>query len=287
MGNVFLHGKGGGGSTGGSELTIVGATTRPAKPTQNTIWVDTDVEITDYVLSATEPENHVDGMVWITIGNSGITKVASPIGGDWITVCPLSAKQYVNGTWVLVDAMLYQYGEWLSVSTYLYHKGNECTILTGGWESKAWYVWGSSYAAVAPTLTKNSTNMTASITMKKSSPSGITSGAVHILKDFDFTDKKTVTVDLSRVVCAHADSTYKLYVGVYILPRTATSYDDSNKVASSTVEFTKAEIRNNVSLVADVTTVTGKYDVAIGMHHQLLDITEATHTIVIDSVRVD
>jgi hypothetical protein len=50
---VTLHGFGGG--SGGTELNfdIVGGTTEPTNPTENMIWVNTNVEIADYIFSAT------------------------------------------------------------------------------------------------------------------------------------------------------------------------------------------------------------------------------------------
>lgn len=115
MGIVFLHGNGGsgGGVGGGSELTIVGGTTRPANATQNTIWVNTDIDITSYILSATAPESPNEGMVWITIKDSGAVKIASPVGGDWITVYPIYAQQYVNSAWVEKVTKSYQNGAWV------------------------------------------------------------------------------------------------------------------------------------------------------------------------------
>lgn len=101
------------GGTGGLELKIVGETTQPAKATQNTIWVNTDTEITGYTLSATEPESPIEGMAWVSIGNSGAIKVAAPVGGDWITVYPLFAKQCVGGAWVDRFAESYQDGVWV------------------------------------------------------------------------------------------------------------------------------------------------------------------------------
>lgn len=113
----------GGGGSGGAELVIVGGTTSPAKANHNTIWIYTDVEITSNVLSATEPESHVNGMVWVIIGDSGDIKVASPVGGDWITVYPISAKQYISGAWVDKTAKSYQNGEWVDWIRYLWKEG--------------------------------------------------------------------------------------------------------------------------------------------------------------------
>lgn len=136
MAKGFKHGSVGGGSDGsGASLTIVGGTTRPAKPTQNMIWIDTDVEITNYALSATEPENPAEGMVWITIGNSSNVKTVSPVSDEWITVYPLSASQYVGDVWAGKTAMSYQFGEWVDWwdGATLFSKGNQFTRVTGGW----------------------------------------------------------------------------------------------------------------------------------------------------------
>ena len=137
-GNVVNFNMGGSGGSGGAELMIVGGTTRPEKATQNTIWIDTDVEITSDVLSATEPANPVEGMAWIAIGDSSGIKMSSPVGGEWITVYTISAKQYVGGAWVDKTAKIYQGGEWVELGKLepeyaLFWLGNQFTELTGGW----------------------------------------------------------------------------------------------------------------------------------------------------------
>jgi hypothetical protein len=104
----------GGGTGNAAELTIYGGTTRPAKATQNTIWIDTDVEITSYVLSSKEPETPAEGMAWIKIGNSkGSIQANAPVGDNWITVYPITAKQYISGEWVNKTAKSYQNAQWV------------------------------------------------------------------------------------------------------------------------------------------------------------------------------
>lgn len=129
MAHGFKHG-GVGGSTGGSELVIVGGTTRPSKPSQNMVWVNTGIDITEYALYATEPESPVEGMVWITIADSGDIKIVSPVRGDWITVYPISAKQYISGAWLDVEAKSYQNGTWVEWITkkYLFKSGEGALV---------------------------------------------------------------------------------------------------------------------------------------------------------------
>ena len=149
---------GGGVGVGGSELMIFGGTTRPSKAAQNTIWINTDVNITSYVLSVTEPTNPVEGMAWVTIGDSGSIKATNPIGDEWITVYPLSAKQYISGAWVDKTAKSYQNGEWVDWIIYAYKPGMTDVLTPVGWKAI------SSQAGAQPTITYNNDHVLISIT---------------------------------------------------------------------------------------------------------------------------
>lgn len=131
MAKGFKHG-----SSGGSALNfnVVGGTSAPSNPKENTVWVDTD-SITSWVFSATEPENLEDGMVWISTGTSS-PAAFNVLKKNSVMVYPLFAKQYVNGAWVDVTAKCYQGGAWVEWIQYLYNAGNEYTDITGGWEKK-------------------------------------------------------------------------------------------------------------------------------------------------------
>lgn len=141
-----------GGGGGAAALAVVGGTVRPANAAQGTIWVNTSVDITDCVLSAAEPANPVAGMVWITIGDKGSIKAASPVGGDWVVVYPLSAKQRVNGAWVDKEAKSYIGGEWfdLVATLYLYNNGDECVDISGGFKAYAYKPSGAGGTVLAP-----------------------------------------------------------------------------------------------------------------------------------------
>lgn len=152
MADAYICRRGGSGSGGGFDLIIVGGTTSPAKATHNMIWLNTPNEITSCALTATEPDAPVEGMAWITIGASGAVKMASPVGDDWITVYPISAKQYVAGVWVDVTAMSYQNGAWVEWITWLYKDGERFVNLTGVIEK-----FYTSYGT--PVFTYNETSM--------------------------------------------------------------------------------------------------------------------------------
>lgn len=118
----------GAGGSGGVNFKVVGGTTEPASPKENTIWVNTSVTIPSWVFSATEPGSPVEGMVWISTGTNS-TVTFNALKKNDVQVYPQSAKQYVGGAWVSVDAKTYQGGEWVDWAFYLYKSGD-----TDGWK---------------------------------------------------------------------------------------------------------------------------------------------------------
>lgn len=120
------------GGGGGLNFRVIGGTSAPSSPKENDIWVNTDVKIASYIFSVTEPENPVEGMVWIPTGTSSPVAF-NALKKNGIQVYPISAKQYVSGAWVDVTAKSYQNGEWVDWAIYLYRSGNEFTEITGGW----------------------------------------------------------------------------------------------------------------------------------------------------------
>ena len=118
------------GSGGGLNFKVV-CNPQPAYPKENTIWVDTDVDITSWIFSATEPSPAEAGMVWIAVGTSSTVEF-NALKKNGIQVYPISAKQYIGGAWVDKTAKSYQGGEWVEWVTYLYKSGDECTDITGG-----------------------------------------------------------------------------------------------------------------------------------------------------------
>lgn len=244
MGIAFLHGNGGSGGSGGSELTIVGGTTRPAKATQNTIWIATDVKITDYALSAIEPENPVEGMVWITISNFGAVKVPSPAGGDWITVYPLAAKQLIDGVWVEKVSSIYQNGEWMEILpwTYLYSNGNEFTDITGGWVASSYASgqrWDYYASDAVRSIQKNADHMY--IYAKNANPNNSASASVYTKNKINLTPYSILQVKFEEITNV---------VSVYGYPGSAPFEYYSGAVFSASGNSSKLEVEIDISSVA-------------------------------------
>lgn len=118
-------------STGAAlNFEVVGGTTEPTNPKENTIWINTDTEITGWVFDSAEPTSPAKGMVWFTIGTIGTGFNALTENG--LHVYPNVCYQYTGSAWVLVEAMLYQAGSWgtfsIGGSGMLYDNG---TVMTG------------------------------------------------------------------------------------------------------------------------------------------------------------
>ena len=118
------------GGGGGASLNykVVGGTTAPANPAENTIWVITDTEITSHIFSATEPESPLEGMVWLLVGTTCATPINLLQKGDAVYIYPSSCKQYLGGAWENINAKTYQQGTWIDWATYIFKSGEGCII---------------------------------------------------------------------------------------------------------------------------------------------------------------
>lgn len=103
--------SGGGGTA--LNFQVIGDDKAPGNAKENTIWINTTEKITSWIFSATEPQNPIPGMVWISIGTSS-TVAFNALKKNGIQVYPISAKQYIGGAWVDKTAMTYQGGAWVN-----------------------------------------------------------------------------------------------------------------------------------------------------------------------------
>ena len=105
-----------GGGGGGLNFSVVGGTSQPVNPKENTLWVNTQTEISGWVFSPEEPGEPVGGMVWIRLGTTSEVPFNALKKGE-LYCFPTSCEQYVGGSWASVDAYIYQGGQWLQFSS--------------------------------------------------------------------------------------------------------------------------------------------------------------------------
>lgn len=134
MGKGFKHGTSGG---GGALLNfqVVGGTSAPARPVENTVWVRTDVAIDSWYFGADEPDA-AEGAVWIQTGMSSEAPF-NALKKNSIMVYPIAVKVCDGTEFSFADASVYQDGEWKQISVawdgVLFDNGDQYEAVTGGW----------------------------------------------------------------------------------------------------------------------------------------------------------
>lgn len=239
MAKGFKHGAS---SSTSLNFKVVGGTTEPASPKENTIWVNTDTPITDWYFSATQPENMEEGDVWFPVGTS------SPVAFDAlkkqnIMVYPQLAQQYVGGTLVNKVAKTYQGGEWVDLwdGTALFSNGNQWEAVTGGWVNAPQI--NASYANIIPIKVGDS------IELDVNSTSGYRQCVAITKNKIDTTGYTAVEVNVS----SFANSSGHIF-NLYILKACS---------ANSWSIVAEKEITSRGKSLISITT-SGKYYIAIG-----------------------
>lgn len=240
MGKCFLHGNGGGSKGVELNFCVVGSTSEPVKPTENTIWINTDKEITGWAFCATEPSEPFNGMVWIATGSNDKASF-NALKNHCVRVNPLSAKQHVDGVWLPVDSAISQNGTWVELlNGELYIYGNECAGVTGGWDQ----------VGSLASFTLNAANIDFSYTYD----GGLAN--LHTNKPIDLTPFSKLNVLLDLTISGGLET----YTGIGIMnTKPTTAYDVSYTAYKGTVVTSTQQI-----LTLDISAFVGEYYVGFG-----------------------
>lgn len=226
---------------------IVGGTTQPNNPKENTIWVNTDTEITSWIISVKIPSNPIEGMIWILNGSSG-AEGFNACEDTSIVVQVACAKQYIGGNWTAKQALIYQNGTWVAFTPYLYDKGDKCIPVTGGWMCTAIPLstqYPNGYHG-EPVVTYNDSSV-------KVAGQGNKHGYWHTIKMVDLSKYDTLTF-----VTTGGSTTGNSIL--YVKVRSSLSgYKDTNNVAE-----TKLSVSGATTL--DISSVSGAYYVGISIY---------------------
>lgn len=241
MAKGFKHGAGGGGAS--LNFKVFGGTSKPTNPKENTIWVNTDTDISGWVFSSEQPQKPVKGMVWFQTGTSAATAF-NALKKNNITVYPTGCQQYVGGSWVIKTAKIYQ-NRWIDWVTYLYNNGDECVDITGGWTSKKW--------TMSPNAgtTSQTYNIEKTDSYMKFTKTGQIGVAMHTEYMIDLTNVKTIHFK-GEMKPGKSNGHWTAF---YVWPNLDGKYWDSDAVASVLCEANT--IKTN--FVLDVSDIEGEY----------------------------
>ena len=148
----------GSGGGGGLNFEVIGGTSAPSSPKENTIWVNTAVAITSWVFSATAPTSPVAGMVWFKTNVSSVGAF-NAIKKNGLWVYPTAGQQYISGAWVVKTVKTWQNSTWADWwNGELYTPGDTWDHITGGWGRAA---RGTELGSITASSLKTSDNIVA------------------------------------------------------------------------------------------------------------------------------
>lgn len=131
---MIFNVSGGGGTA--LNFKVLGGTAQPSDPGENTIWVYTEYTLTSWEFSAVEPGNPAEGTVWFAAAAESPAEF-NALKKSAIRIYPVSAKQYLDGVWVDVDAFIFKNGVRVRISSGLVYyilNGTSLPDYNGGWK---------------------------------------------------------------------------------------------------------------------------------------------------------
>lgn len=226
-----------------------------AVPKENTIGVITQTAITSWAFSATEPAEPVAGMVWISTGDSSGVEF-NALKKNAIQVYPLSAKQYVDGAWVDVTAMSYQGGEWVEWinKNALYYYGSQM------------YTWSASTMRGA--IAENQTGIAPEVMINPDGSSTIyipSSSANEWISGAYIMDNSIDLTDISLIEMHYVWYSSPVKIALSVVPVNADSWGNDSTYGGDAVAYASTTTNSAKILSVDVSNLSGKYLLCIGI----------------------
>lgn len=117
MSTAFLYSSGGEASA--LNFSVVGGTTLPAAPAQNTIWIATDTAPTGWEIAPAASGGLGEGGVFIQSGSGGVASF-NALKKQRLAVDIISAQQLAGGSYLPCPAKIYTDGGWVNLITALF-----------------------------------------------------------------------------------------------------------------------------------------------------------------------
>lgn len=248
----------------GSTVAVVGGTTQPASPAENTIWVNTDSAINGYTFAPKAPSNAVEGMVWVKIASA--SNVSINVNNDnAIILHPVACYQYLSGSWISKTAKAYVASSWKQLGLILYNTGDTDTGLI----SKGWKYSSGASGVLVPTVSYAADGMSVYIANGK----GGHSGAAYFPDKYDLTAFSTLTAEvfISGNLNSYAPNNIN---GIFVWKNL-----DGNNFVSDAVASSYPKATGSFTLSVDVTELSGEYYIGFGLRYESSTITIKAHDV--------
>ena len=226
---------------------VVGGTAQPENPKENTIWVNTDQEITGWSFSSSAPNSPVDGMVWIR-PLSGFASI-NAVKKNEIIVPLGEVSRYASGSWTHMEAWYFDGEQWheLSSRTYLIYRNNLCEGITGGWNCIGIRFNSAGETTAAPTFTVDEDSVIVTDAAQRG-------GVFVTINKVDLTPYNAL-----KILC---NSNYGSYHTIRVWSSLTGTYQDSNCSA-----YTYINTIGLAERTLDVSALKGSYYVGVGSNN--------------------
>lgn len=233
---------------GGAALNfkIVNGLEQPSNPSENTIWLKTEDEISNYSFNFTEPSNQTEGMAWITLTNNTSNVSINALKKNEILLYLSYCYQYISSERNQLDAYIYQNGQWVQFSStwdnYYFKNGDQYKNITGGWSSEG-YTYSTPYTLYDGII--NDTDGTLEIELSNNYSASV----IGTVDTVDLTNVSNL-----HIVVDYASSGTSIFA---VLSSKDLSSNENIIRSTSLVNF------NNATRTIDVSDLSGQYYLAV------------------------
>ena len=260
MSEALIVRRGGSGGAGGMNFSVKKYSSTPTgTAAENTIGVVTDTAISRWVMQAEQPTGTA-GLVWIQVAAASDVAFYAD-SKEMVKLYPVAVKQYTGSAWKNAEAYVYQNGAWVIFSQakfYLYNKGDECSSVSGGWQSYS-YTGQDDYSSGSFT--------------KKSGSILLSTDADDFRNNIMCRTKNKINVSnyskISINVSARSGYANKDYEGCFMFLHSGTSTDTDASSATIKVGITKAG-----TFSINLSNTSGSYYVRIECYGATVEFTE-------------
>ena len=235
---------------GGYNFTILNGTTAPENPKENTIWINTDIEIGEWQFSADEPTTRADGTalvegdIWICTNiYAGTTFNAFKKNGLEVNIS--YCRQYNGSTWIEKTAVIYLNGAWTDIDLVIF----DGTTVKNGYSFVTTKYSDTDTVVATPTIADG----------KVYSNYKAININLRLDQKIDLTDKTTIETVVSFPNSFSTNNWRYFYIANTIGGNVQNEWNKKVACTKTTAEQT---------IVMDVTEITGEYYIGVAAYSE-------------------
>jgi hypothetical protein len=130
MGESLIIRRGGNGGGTVLNFNVISGTEQPTNPQENTVWVQTELEISSWTYDSIEPLDPSEGMVWLQAAENCDHPI-NALKKNAITLNIIGAHQYISKAWVSMESAVFKDGQWQSLKYWLIKDGRPVASTVG------------------------------------------------------------------------------------------------------------------------------------------------------------